>query len=109
MRRGRSFVEARHQPRHLPHTVGHVGAGAHERRQPPAGRHAPHDHQVVARAAIRPFDLRHSQVHVWRQPAVQFHLAPASLLARVARGEIQEAHGDRLLELVGVVSEEHDH
>lgn len=83
-RGGCPFMEARDQARELTHAVGDTYAAADQRRQPLSCRHAPHDHQVVAGAAVGPLNVGNTQVDVRRQPSVQLNFSPAGCLAGLA-------------------------
>ena len=79
-------MEARDQARELTHAVGDIYAAADQRRQPLSCRHAPHDHQVVAGAAVGPLNVGNTKVDVRRQPSVQLNFSPAGCL-RASRVE----------------------
>jgi len=111
---GDSPVARRHgmpgceHPRHLAHQAFHVGAGPHERRQPPGRRHPAHHHQVITDPAIWAVHRTDAQIHIGREPPVQRHLAAAGHSTRPGGGEVEEPKRDRLLQLVRPVTGEKD-
>ena len=72
----------------------------HEPGQPPFGRHAAHDYQVVAGHAVLADDVGHAEVDVGGQAPVELHLPVAGLLPGRPVGEVEEPERHRLLELV---------
>ena len=78
-------------------------------REPPAGRHPAHRHQLIAYPPGRVAYLRDPQVHVGGEPPVELDLALARRRACFRRAEIQEAEVDGLLQLVRAITGKEHH
>ena len=93
----------------VPQVVVDVGAVAHEGRQAALGRHAAHDHQMVANVTVGADHVGDPEVHVGGEAPVQLDLAGAHGGPHGPVAEVEEAEIDRLLQLVGTVTHEEDH
>ena len=81
-------------------------------RQPPRGRHPPHDDQRLGVGPVRRVGREHpadAEVNVGSQAPVERHLPLAGRRPAGRRGEVQEVRAHRLLHLVGAVADEEHH
>ena len=90
----------------MPEMRLHGLAGGDECRKPPVGGHAAHHDEGVARHTVGAGDVGHPEVHVWSEAPVELHLAVADRFAHGSVAEVEEPEINRLLELVGAVTEE---
>jgi hypothetical protein len=86
----------------------------HQRRQPAGGGHPSHDDDGLGlrTGALGPVEREEPadpEVHVGRQPPVEFDLAFAGRRPAGGCGEVEEVRAHGLLELVGAVADEEHH
>ena len=102
-------VKGREATGEFPQRVPHGPAIGDQRAQPPVIRHPAHDDQVIAHRTGGIAHIRHTQIHIRRQPPVQPDLLVAGRPAGRERRVVEEPEVVSLLHLVGTVTDEEHH
>ena len=89
-----------HEARNLPDAAADIRLAAHQRGEPPLGRHTPHADCVVDHDALVVDHLLDPQIHVGGEAAVELELASADRLAPFRRAQVDERKAHVLLPLV---------
>jgi hypothetical protein len=100
-------MDCRELPGQPAEIASHVLALTDERRQATLLRHATHHHDRLV-PTVREGEVGETEVHVRREAAVQLQLTSAGGRTLLPGREVEEPEVDRLLELVGAVTDEHE-